>query len=365
MTRVHIITEGFASPNGRSFLYPIVRNANRLKELGLAISISTDRSAAIPECDTLMLDSKRFRDGWGNAGQCTLELFGQYRKHADRLVFVDNSDSAGWINGQALSGADVYTKGLILRDREIYLKPLHGRRVFTDFYHRTEGVSDPSPEDLPQVVNKADLAKIRVHWNSGLADYSLHGPMLMALYHRLSLPGLLRAPGGFISPNAQRDIDVSCRMGLSYARPTVAWQRQRIRELLKDRLRTDKLGRRAYFSELSRSRLVVSPFGLGEITLKDFETFIAGAALLKPDMSHMETWPDFFRAGETMLTHKWDLSDLEETIEQALQDLSRTQKIASTAQADYRHYLVSDDGAVDICERIAKLVRTRTARLQV
>ncbi|MGE0611356.1 MAG: glycosyltransferase [Hyphomicrobiales bacterium] len=357
MTRVHIITEGFASPNGRSFLYPIVRNADRLKELGLVISMSTDRSAAIPECDTLMLDSKRFRDGWGHAGQRTLELFGQYRKHAGKLIFVDNSDSAGWINGQALSGADVYTKGLVLRDRETYLKPLHGRRVFTDFYHRTEGVSDPSPEDLPQVANKADLAKIRVHWNSGLADYSLHGPMLMALYHRLPLPGLLRAPGGFISPNAQRDIDVSCRMGLSYARPTVAWQRQRIRELLKDRLRTDKLGRRAYFGELSRSRIVVSPFGLGEITLKDFETFIAGAALLKPDMSHMETWPDFFRAGETMLTHKWDLSDLEETIERALADLDACTGIAEAAQQRYRRHIAGAEGKQDFCERFRGLVR--------
>jgi hypothetical protein len=59
---------------------------------------------------------------------------------------------------------------------------------------------------------------------------------------------------------------------------------------------------------------VVSPFGFGEITLKDFEVFLTGGLLLKPDMSHMQTWPDVFRAGETMAAHAWDLSDFEDTV---------------------------------------------------
>ena len=39
---------------------------------------------------------------------------------------------------------------------------------------------------------------------------------------------------------------------------------------------------------------MVSPFGFGEITLKDFETFLSGSVLVKPNMSHMETYPNFY-----------------------------------------------------------------------
>ena len=37
----------------------------------------------------------------------------------------------------------------------------------------------------------------------------------------------------------------------------------------------------------------MSPFGLGEITLKDFEVF-SGSLLMKPNMDHMLTWPNFY-----------------------------------------------------------------------
>ena len=43
------------------------------------------------------------------------------------------------------------------------------------------------------------------------------------------------------------------------------------------------------------TKVVISAFGLGEIILKDFETFLTGGMLMKPDMSHMETWPNFMK----------------------------------------------------------------------
>ena len=41
MRRVHILTEGFVSPNGRAFLFPILTNDRRLRELGLDVRLFT------------------------------------------------------------------------------------------------------------------------------------------------------------------------------------------------------------------------------------------------------------------------------------------------------------------------------------
>jgi len=109
-----------------------------------------------------------------------------------------------------------------------------------------------------------------------------------------------------------------------------------IRRIMKKRLGTEKLNRRAYFKELRNSKLIVSPFGLGEITLKDFEVFISGGLLFKPDMSHMETWPDLFKNGETMVAHRWDLEDFTERMDLILANYDRYLDVAREGQRRYQ-----------------------------
>ena len=42
------------------------------------------------------------------------------------------------------------------------------------------------------------------------------------------------------------------------------------------------------------SKLSKSPFGWGDICIRDFETFICHSCLVKPDMSLIETWPNYY-----------------------------------------------------------------------
>ena len=109
-------------------------------------------------------------------------------------------------------------------------------------------------------------------------------------------------------------------------------------------LQTKKLDRRSYLRELATSKLVISPFGLGEITLKDFEVFMSGALLVKPDMSHMTTWPELFLDEVTMVAFDWDLKNLKNKIERALKRKEQSLQIASTGQAHYRKYLNDTTG---------------------
>jgi hypothetical protein len=110
---------------------------------------------------------------------------------------------------------------------------------------------------------------------------------------------------------------------------------------------TDKLSRGAYLHELRNSKVIVSPFGLGEITLKDFEVFLTGGLLLKPDMSHLETWPDFFQSGKTMVSHTWGLADLPAVLQHSLENYDALLHIAETGQRTYRSH-TSDVGAAEL-----------------
>ena len=343
--RIHILTPGFASPNGRAFLFPLIVHAKTLAAHGLHIVFKTNADDSLGDCNVLIVDSKFHRDQWECETQVVLEQFSIWRERADKVLYFDTTDSTGSLQSELLPYVDGYLKSQLLIDRKAYLTPHYGHRIFSDYYHRTQGVEDAKPQFSRPVDDPADLQKLKVSWNSGLADYSLYGIYRMALYNRIPLRALLTFPTTFTDSRRSRHNLVSCRFGTIYTRETVAWQRKTIRTIMGSRLATDKLSRRRYFQEMENSLIVVSPFGLGEITLKDFEVFLTGGLLFKPDMSHMETWPDLFRAGETMLTHRWDLNDFEENLIWAQDHPKEAADIAEQGQDEYkRHILLPSSG---------------------
>jgi hypothetical protein len=95
----------------------------------------------------------------------------------------------------------------------------------------------------------------------------------------------------------------------------------------------DRVSRAEYLDELLRSKIVVSPFGYGEICWRDFEAIICGAVLFKPDMSHVQTRPNVFIPYITYVPLKWDYSDLEEKSEYYLQNKEKLVDIATGARS--------------------------------
>jgi hypothetical protein len=341
---IHVLSPGFETPNGRAFLFPLVVWREALAARGMSLRFFRSVSSKLLDCDVLLVDSKFHRDRWRNGSGAVLAEFSHFAEHC-RVVYCDTTDSSGWIQTDLLPHVHVYAKAQLLNDRGAYMKTMYAHRPYTDYYHRTLGVEDAQPEWSIPVTNPRLLDKLRVSWNSGLADYSLHGPARMALFYRLPIPFVLRFSRAFTDVSAARSRDISSRFGTNYPRASVSIQRRLIRERLGNRIGTTKLSRRAYFNELQTSKVAVSPFGYGEITLKDFEVFLTGGLLVKPDMSHMTTWPNLFRADETMLVHSWDLSDFEATLERAVGDYARLMDVAQTGQESYRAYTVAPDAA--------------------
>ena len=83
---------------------------------------------------------------------------------------------------------------------------------------------------------------------------------------------------------------------------------------------------------MKRSKIGVSPFGMGELCYRDLELIQWGCLLIKPDMGKVITEPDFFKPMETYVPVKPDWSDLNETIEKVLANLKDYEYIISNAR---------------------------------
>jgi len=83
---------------------------------------------------------------------------------------------------------------------------------------------------------------------------------------------------------------------------------------------------------MKRSRVGLSPFGMGELCYRDLELIQWGCLLVKPDMSKVITEPDFFKPMETYVPVKTDWSDLNETIEKVLANFKDYQYIIDNAR---------------------------------
>ncbi|MEE9249911.1 MAG: glycosyltransferase [Alphaproteobacteria bacterium] len=355
MLRVHILTEGFVSPNGRAFLFPLIVHRRALTDVGIRWRMFHTVEDALYDCDVLIVESKYHQFGWIADTGGILAKFASFKERIDRVLYFDVDDSTGLIHPEVLPFVDAYCKAQLLKDRRLYLRPMYGNRIFADYYHRKYGVTDSAPVYSQPVADPALLDKLCLSWNSGLADYSLFGPSRTAMYQRVPFHPLLCFPRRFVAPSVARENDLSCRMRIQYSRASVAHQRRLITQRLAYRSPTGKVSRGRYFRELAQSKIVVSPFGFGEITLKDFEVFLTGGLLLKPDMSRLETWPDLFRAGHTIVVHDWDLENLEEVIDTVLENYSEYKEIAEAGQETYRRYIDDKMGTEAFVCRFAEI----------
>lgn len=356
MKKIHVLTAGFTSPNGAAFLLPLIKFNRALKDSGFAIRIFETLSEDITDCDYLLIDSKFYKHAWSKNFNATLENIAALNAKT-KVIWCDQADSSGTFLGQVVPHVHRYLKAQLLKDRSLYMHEHYASRIFTDYYHKKYGVTDKEPYIAQPVQNPDDLKKLGVSWNSAFMHYGVLGTYLLRLRGIIPCNALLYFSRKIQDAAAPRSIDISCRMGISYSRETVCFQRKKMRELLSAHLPTDKLSRPQYFKEMGNSRICVSPFGLGEITLKDFECFLTGTLLLKPDMSHMDTWPDLFEDNKTCLFHDWDLDNVQERIDWALSHEKERIEIARNGQNRYLEHTTGKNAAQIFTENFKAILQ--------
>lgn len=332
MINLHVLSSGFTTPNGCAFLYPIYKFSSYLKKNGIKIKIFKTVSRSILDCDIICVDSKFYKRFWLSSKKTVFDDLERFSKR--RLFFFDTTDSSSWIQTEVLPYVDYYCKSQIFKDLNLYKKPLYGNRIYSDYFNKKFNIKD-NDESISIPIPEKYLNKIKVSWNSGLADYSLFGPLRMYLMNYIK-PSFLMNKLKTESVLRKRTNNFHCKMGINYSKDSIACQRKLIKKILN--IEAKKLNRIQYYNDLKNSKIVISPFGWGEITLKDFETFLTGGILMKPKMNHLKTWPNFF-TNDTYVNFNWDASNLTKKIESIISDYKNFVKIGINGQKNYLKFI--------------------------
>jgi len=357
---INILQEKTPTINGAAFVSPLFKNRKRIKNYNIEIKFYTTPSTNLFNCDVLIITSKFAKENQWWQEYKKPEMFRfleKTKKNVRYLIWADLSDGTGTTHFEILPQVDRYFKAFTLRDKNIYQTFLYGSRFNTDYYHKNYGIQDDNPGEphLNVKPSNEDLKKIKTSWNQAFYNFTYFGYNYMKIKQYLRIVPNLNFIH-FTPPSNKREILFNCRISTNYRRNTVSFQRQKVVELLNDKISSDRVGIRKYFNELKDSRVVISPFGWGEVCYRDFETIIAGATLMKPACDHMETWPNFYKENKTYLSFKWDFTDFNTIIESLSDREEELVEIAQEAQDIYRYYLFSDEGKNVFCERFSSLV---------
>lgn len=370
MIQLNILT---AKDDWVVFNYPISACLKELRSLGVRVHFHFQPNHKVFQGDCVWISSKALKPLWKERKDEAMRFMELAASSGRSISWFDNTDSAGTIQSWILPFVSKYFKGQLLRNQEAYCGQLYGGRAFTDFYHRRFGVSDGVDSlDGWNEVKERDLSKLSLSWNSGVGSLWMGANKTQirrrhyysaAVTHLPNLANsLLPAPPvsvDFTAPESdQRSTRLSARFHAYYSRPTIAYQRSHLKASLeKSNVPTGRIPLDEYYAELRSSVAAVSPFGWGEVCYRDWEIIRAGAALVKPDMSHLETWPDPYVAGESYLPFKWDFSDFE-ALMAAVNNKTEMMRLADNAQKSLAP-LIAPDARLRFAQRLKSFLEQK------
>ena len=362
MIRINVLTGGAVSPNSEAFLFPLIVHRRALRRAGYSVRIYDAVTPRVTECDLLFVERTFFghQHRWPGSWEGVIDELERLRRGPEALCWFDTTASSGTLQTPVFPHVDLYCKPQILRDRTRYTRRYYGSRLYTDYYHRTFGIEDQAAT-WSEPLGAKDLQKFHLSWNSGLANYGRWRSELGWLHRRSRLRWFVRPPGRWARPKSERRMPVSARFGIAHERATIRYQRQAMADLLGNRVAAERVSRRAYHRELADAQVVLSPFGWGEKCYRDYETFLHGAVLVKPDMSHMETWPDLY-GPESISTHDWRLGNLQEVLDRLRDHPRERVELAARGQENYRRHVAGPDAARLFLDHLGRIVeRVRSA----
>ncbi|MDC7223534.1 MAG: glycosyltransferase [Spirochaetales bacterium] len=270
------------------------------------------------------------------------ELLEKLRAKYKRIIFFNGNAGGGIHRPEVLPYVDLFFNKSLFKDRTLYQKDLYGGELYSDYYHREFSINDGEEKITPPVVDENDLAKLRLSWNVGIGEFPRHkyrqrfGVAAARIFGMNASRPFMRN-NRYKTPQNTGEFPMNARLGYQQ-RESITFQRRLHMEKLEGRegVLTGKVNQKQFNREIHDSQIIYSPFGWGELCFRDFEAVMSGALLIKPDMSHLDTWPDIFIPYETYVPVRWDGEDLVETCEKYLVDEKERVRIARNA---WEHYM--------------------------
>jgi hypothetical protein len=327
----------FIVPNrNQSLAYPLIKWKKEFKNKGIIVNV-TNRIQFSSKSDIYIVSSKFYRAKHNSNDEFLNKVEDDVRSDAEKLkskgkkiIYFDAGDATGCRELAVINYVDLYLKKQLYKDRFVYLNNQHKYRPWLSNDRKCNGCIEQH------------FHKIQLGWNLAYTVYTNwnFNPNRFGLFYL--------KPPSYNSPATNRSITASYRGKMGGARSP---QRKAIMEALMtlNKKNSDSfitgsvISKKKYIKEINNSKALVSPFGYGEICYRDMEAFIHGCILVKPDMEHIETFPNVFIKNETYIPTKWDLTDLKDILLEIDKDYSNYHNIAQKGQEVFKEYYTNFD----------------------
>lgn len=308
------------------------------------------------EGDLLIL-VRKYHDGKTTEEGMIAELK-SLRKNFNKIVYFDDSAAASVILFSIFPCVDEYWKRSKLINTTIYKKKLYGGHLYSDYYSKKFGLNDGDQEFYNFVMgDHINLNKLKISWNIGIGAYPTNNNLITNnnyLFIRRMTTAMTLLPS--IKPihnilsnylNRMKDelikevnlkekiMKFSSRFIDAHYRKTVGYQRNLLIEDTKQHqlFLVGHKNKKDFIEETYQVFGTLSPFGWGEICYRDFEAALGGSLLIKPDMSHIETWPNLY-AKDMYIPLSWDLSNLQD-LEYLFDNIEKCEQAVNLARQEY------------------------------
>ena len=114
-----------------------------------------------------------------------------------------------------------------------------------------------------------------------------------------------------------------------------------------------------YYKRISSAKILLAPFGYGEMAPRDLEAAMFGSILIKPDMSYIDSKPDVYEDGVTYVACKHDYSDLEKKINEILGNYEKYLYIVENARKRFEEKMNPYNLALHLFETFKTLTNIK------
>jgi hypothetical protein len=337
MVNITIITSQTHLTRGFNDFYPIFKWKKEFLDQGIKFRFCNSFESLKSNSEIVILDY-RYISSIGDRVETDREKIIQKVesiKKYSKVILFDSADGVGSRCFWLTPFVDIHLKKQLLIDKSLYTSS-----------EMTASYMPWIPGNIIKEVFKDDhsyvgcpenqLDKLQIAWNIGYVDYRQFP--FDRYYPTSIIPRFLSSGPKITQPSINRPVFVSYRGGANTS-PHYSYQRNKVIDALVKMNSQNasiivggKISKSEYIKESKNSKVMISPFGWGEVCYRDFECFINGSLLIKPDMSHLETFPNIFTPNETYIPINWELTDLEEVLEQVFRNYPEYLDIAQNAQ---------------------------------
>tara|TARA_Y100001968_G_scaffold292632_1_gene297961 strand:- start:507 stop:1631 length:1125 start_codon:yes stop_codon:yes gene_type:complete len=299
---------------------------------------------------------RRYKADLINQSEVEKELT-KLKQKFDKVIYFDDSASSSVILFNIFPYIDQYWKRSCLKDIKLYSKRFYGGQLFSDFYHKRYGVVDENMTFYNQTSDPSFIKKFRVAWNIGAGAYPVLNSSICKIdYFYLKkittaisiLPQIdfirkiikiyIERMKGELIKNvdiSSKDIKISARFISDGYRNSIGFHRKILNNSIMDNdiFLKGIIPKSEFIKESNEVCGMLSPFGWGEICFRDFEALLAGSYLIKPDVSHINTWPNIYSVYEDNFLN-WDMSNIEELAD-ILQDKINVNQAINNSRIKY------------------------------